>query len=61
MLFPVNNPSEQFFCLNKQQRKCYVYSRHSSKVKGGFKGVGRGGHDHSFFFENYFASFFIDK
>ena len=57
MLFPVNNPSEQFFCLNKQQRKCYVYSRHSSKVKGGFKEVGRGGHDHSFFFENYFASF----
>ena len=44
MLFPVNNPSEQFFCLNKQQCKCYVYSRHSPKVKGGFKVVGRGGH-----------------
>ena len=40
MLFPVNNPSEQFFCLNKQRRKCYVYSRHSSKVKGGLRGWG---------------------
>ena len=31
------------------------------KSRVDLRGMGRGGHDHSFFFENYFASFFIDK